>query len=190
MASISLLGDSWLAGTYNPNATKEIADYTGAIVSNAAIDSNIAEYVLWQVTDYFHRVGDIEYPATAIIDIGLPDFFNGITQDQVKRTLLKIVDVLKARHMDIILSCPADVSSHDELSERIANGTLYGAMAMCIAVRDYSNNRKFLTIVDLQSRLMIHPELKREGDCVHLNNMGFAIFNFALATAYSVKMQC
>lgn len=176
-ADIYLLGDSWLAGSYNPKAVEEIGYHTGETVHPLAVNSMPSATLANDVDNYWIPEG-----STVIIDIGLPDFFNGISQSEVLRNMVIVVDYLASINAKILLSCPANGNSKDDLNDKINRGVLLPSSGLCqrIKVRQPAHVR----IVDLQSRLMAMRDFNYNvNDPVHLNSLGYTVFNIGLANA-------
>lgn len=174
-ADVYLLGDSWLSSqTYNLNSVSQIGFYTGAVVHNNAVNSQPSATLAAQIGNYGIQDGGV-----AIIDIGLPDFFNGISQTTVRNNMYIVVDWLYSHNVESILSCPADVTSPTALATKIAQNKLKMAWSMCQQIAD--RHPGFIHVVDLQSKLMAIGEFNvTTGDAVHLNLDGYQIFNTAL----------
>jgi len=176
-ADVYLLGDSWLDDTYNPRATEEISFYTGEVVHKLAVDSmpsaTLANDVAWY---------GIPYGSTVIIDVGLPDFFNNVRQTDVLQNLVYTVDYLASINAKILLSCPANANSQADLNDKINRGVLLSTSGLCqkVKVRQPGHVR----LIDLQSRLMPIRDFNHyTNDPVHLNSLGYTVFNIGLSNA-------
>jgi len=174
-ARVNVVGDSWLASTFNPDADILIGFWTGVEVQNFAVDSQSSAKLAADISTYSMDDGGV-----ALIDIGLPDFFNGVSQDTVRNNMYVVVDYLFAHDIESILSCPADATSPANLALKISQKKLKPAWNMCQQIAD--RHPGFIHVVDLQSKLMPIGSLDfAPGDAVHLNVDGYHIFNIALS---------
>ena len=176
-ADVYLLGDSWLADTYNPRAVEEIGYYTGETIHPLAVNSMASSTLANDIYYYGIQNGDV-----AIIDIGLPDFFNGINANVVQSNLIKVVDYLASINVKILLSCPANSNSNADLNDKINRGVLLPSSVLCqsIKVRQPGHVR----IIDLQSQIMAMRDFNYYvNDPVHLNIYGYTVFNIGLSNA-------
>jgi hypothetical protein len=176
-ADVYLLGDSWLADTYNPNAVNEISYHTGEVVHPLAVNSMPSATLANDVDNYW-----IPEDSTVIIDIGLPDFFNGVSQADVLRNMITVVDYLASINAKILLSCPANGNSKADLLDKANRGVLLPSDGLCnkLKVRQPGHVRT----VDLQSRLMAIKDFNYSvNDPVHLNSLGYTVFNIGIANA-------
>jgi len=174
-AEVYLMGDSWLAGTFNPLAADHVAGFTEAVTKSFAVDSQSSANLAASISSYPMQDGGV-----AVIDIGLPDFFNGIDETDVKNNMFLVVDYLHEHDIEVILSCPARATSHDDLTWKIAEQTLKSAREMCNEIADRWPG--FIHIVELQAKLMPIDEFSvTPGDPVHLNADGYFVYNIALA---------
>ncbi len=174
-ADVYLLGDSWLGNTFNPDGNYLIGFWTGADVLNMAVNGQPSATLADEITSYPMQDGGV-----AIIDIGLPDFFAGVSQTAVKNSMFSVVDYLFAHNIETVLSCPADAVSPTDLTAKINAKKLKPAWVMCQQIAD--RHPGFIHVVDLQSQLMPIISLRiTTGDPVHLNVDGYHVFNVALS---------
>lgn len=180
--SVYAMGDSWLAGTYNPQATYDLDYYMTVPTGNYALNSEKTEDLLWHL-NYLTQAGqNINWGsnATVVIDIGLPDFFSGVPRATTQANLFQIVDKLTARGIKVILSgAPDSDNSGDLLQLPLEIDPLYAAVKA---------HNPAVTILDLQSKFMKIPQVRyATNDAVHLNLAGYALFNKALGQNIRVK---
>jgi hypothetical protein len=173
-ADVYLLGDSWLADTYNPQANYHIGFHTGEQVHNYAVNSMPSKTLANEIETYGVQPGDV-----AIIDIGLPDFFNRISQMEVRMNMYRVIDYLSSNNVKIVISCPAEAANLLDLNAKIADKTLPPAWRLCQKLHD--RNPYFVNIVDLQSKLMAIQAFNHAENAVHLNELGYHVFNIGLA---------
>jgi hypothetical protein len=176
-ATITLMGGSWLAGTFNPSATREISRSTSLPVGNYAMNSLTASELLWQVQTLYKNGVRLGAHAAVIIDIGLSDFLGtpSTSRDDVQKTLFKIVDIFAKHSVKVFLSGAPEANTPMEINA----GNLH-IDPLFENVR--KSKPKWVTILDLQSPLMMIPQFAyKPGDHVHLNANGYRIFNLVLA---------
>lgn len=180
--SVYAMGDSWLAGTYNPNATYDLDYYMTVPAGNYALNSEKTEDLLWHI-NYLSQAGqNISFGsnATIVIDIGLPDFFAGVPRATTQANLFQIVDKLTARGMKVILSgAPDSDVAGDLLLLPLEIDPLYAAVKA---------HNPAVTILDIQSKFMKIPQLRYAiNDAVHLNLAGYSLFNKVLGQNIRIK---
>ncbi len=175
-ADVYLLGDSWLSTqTFNTEADFLIGFWTGATVVNHAVNSQSSANLAAEISTY-----GMQDDGVAIIDIGLPDFFNGVTKTTIQNNMFVVVDYLFAHNIETVLSCPADATSPTNLAAKIAQKKLKPAWNMCQTIAD--RHPGFIHVIDVQSQLMPIVSLDfAPGDAVHLNEDGYHIFNIAVS---------
>lgn len=180
--TVYIMGDSWLAGQYNPYVTSDIDAYMTVPAGNYALNSEKTEDLLWHI-NYISQTGqnvNFGSNATIIIDIGLPDFFAGVPRATTQANLFQIVDKLTARGMKVILSgAPDSDAAADLLLTPLEIDPLYAAVKA---------HNPAITVLDVQSKFMKISQLRYgTNDAVHLNLAGYALFNKVLGQNIRIK---
>lgn len=182
-ATIALAGDSWLAGTYNPNATSDISGYTCVGTANYAVNSKHTGSLLSDLQSFYANGGNLGANATAIIDIGLPDFLDlpSTSRATTQANLYAIVDILAGHNVKVLLSGAPDVDTASDVNA--------GNLTIDALYNNVKNHQpSWVRIVDLQSPLMMISQLGQTtgfpGDHVHLNTAGYQVFNIVLANKF------
>jgi hypothetical protein len=176
VGTVYAMGDSWLAGQYNPYANFDLGLPMGVkAVSNYALNSQTTALLKEQI-DYIFPVGGSTNwgsNATVVIDIGLPDFMTGVPRATTQANLFQIVDKLTARGIKVILSGAPDADVHaDLLLLPLEIDPLYAAVKA---------HNPAVTILDIQSKFMKIPQLRYSANSAnHLNLPGYKLFNKVL----------
>jgi hypothetical protein len=176
VGTVYAMGDSWLAGQYNPYANYDLGLPMGVkAVSNYALNSQTTALLKEQIDYIFPVGGNTNWGsnATVVIDIGLPDFMGGTPRATTQENLFQIVDKLTARGIKVILSGAPDADVPGDLFLLpLEIDPLYAAVKA---------HNPAVTILDIQSKFMKIPQLRYSTNSAnHLNLPGYKLVNKVL----------
>ena len=175
--NVLITGDSWTAGSFNPQIREQINSHLGVYVIASSVDGEKSGDLDKSLDDSFGAGLNLGDGAFMVINIGGIDFITGVSRDQTLANIKSIVDRNIKNKVFTIISGAPDVASTDEVNDQS-----YPLKLDPIYTQLKSYGGGWVEVVDVMSKLMrITPFQVSPGDSVHLNANGYLVFNLVLA---------